>query len=333
MSFELAASSRPSPPLRLRYLCLAGPTASGKTAAALALARALDRPVEIVSVDSALVYRGLDIGSAKPTADKRAAVPHHLLDLIEPSQSYSAARFVADANLAIDAIAARGALPLLVGGTMLYFKALFDGLDVLPSTPPEMRTALAERGARDGWPALHAELARVDPVSAARLAPNDAQRVSRALEVWQVSGRPLSSFHSGRFDGAPTAPQHTALIALEPVDRAWLHTRIAQRFDAMQDAGFIDEVRRLRARGDLHAELPSMRCVGYRQAWELLDRGDPPDLVALHQTAVAATRQLAKRQLTWLRAMPWRHVVPADAPDAPAQVVALAQRLLDQASA
>ncbi|RZU03151.1 tRNA (adenosine(37)-N6)-dimethylallyltransferase MiaA [Rivibacter subsaxonicus] len=318
--------------MNLRYLCLAGPTASGKTAAALSLAESLARPVEIVSVDSALVYRGMDIGSAKPSAAERAAVPHHLIDLIEPSQSYSAARFVHDANAAMAAIRARGALPLLVGGTMLYFKALFDGLDALPSAPPALRAALAERAAREGWPALHAELAKIDPITAQRLAANDAQRISRALEVWQASGRPLSSFHSGRFEGEATAPQDTALISLEPTERAWLHARIAQRFDAMLASGFIDELRALRARGDLHAELPSMRCVGYRQGWEQLERHDPPDLAVLRETGIAATRQLAKRQLTWLRAMPWRHVVPAEAADAPAQATALARRLLGEAA-
>lgn len=314
--------------MAIDYLCLAGPTASGKTAAALAIAAAFareGRAVEIVSVDSALVYRGMDIGTAKPDAAERAAAPHHLIDLIEPTQSYSAAAFVADAKQCIAAIRARGALPLLVGGTMLYFKALFDGLDALPPGDAALRAAIESRAARLGWPALHAELARVDPVSAARLAPNDAQRISRALEVWQASGRALSSFHSGRFDGEDRAPADTALVSLEPNERAWLHARIAARFDAMLAAGFVDEVKRLRARGDLDVTLPSMRCVGYRQAWELLDAG--ADLAALRELGIAATRQLAKRQLTWLRSMPWRHVVACDAPDAGAQVVALAKAL------
>jgi tRNA dimethylallyltransferase len=314
--------------MSLDYLCLAGPTASGKTAAALALAGSLGRPVEIVSVDSALVYRGLDIGSAKPSAAERARVTHHLIDLIEPAQSYSAARFVADAKAAIAAIRERGALPLLVGGTMLYFKALFDGLDALPSAPPELRATLAARAAREGWPALHAELVRVDPDTARRLSPNDGQRISRALEVWHSSGHPLSSFHSKGFGDTTSKPAGTALISLEPTDRAWLHARIAQRFDAMLAAGFLDELRVLRARSELSPDLPSMRCVGYRQGWEQLDRCDPPDLAALRETGIAATRQLAKRQLTWLRSMPWRHVVPAEAIDAPARVTALARRLL-----
>ncbi len=314
--------------MALRYLCLAGPTAAGKTAAALALARTL--PLEVVSVDSALVYRGMDIGTAKPSAAERAAVPHHLIDLIEPSAAYSAAQFVADAQACIEAVRARGRLPLLVGGTMLYFKALFDGIDALPAADPTLRAQIDAEARARGWPALHAELAAVDPATAARLAPNDAQRIQRALEVWRASGRPLTSFHSGRFDAESAAPQHTALIALEPTDRGWLHTRIGERFAAMLDAGLVDEVRRLRERGDLHAELPAMRCVGYRQTWAALDAGDPPDLERLHELGAAATRQLAKRQLTWLRGMPWRNAVDCDAPDASTQVVALARRLVDE---
>ena len=245
------------------YLCLAGPTASGKSAAALAIAAALAprRAVEIVSVDSALVYRGMDIGTAKPNAAERASVPHHLIDIVDPAERYSAARFVADASAAIAAIRQRGNVPLLVGGTMLYFKALFDGLDVLPEADPAVRADIDARALRAGWPALHTELAAIDPATAARLAPNDSQRIQRALEVHRVSGRPLSAWHSAP-DGR-TPP----LIALEPNDRAWLHARIGGRFAAMLDAGFVDEVRRLRARGDLHSGLPSMRAVGYRQAW------------------------------------------------------------------
>ncbi len=307
-------------PQALPCLCLAGPTAAGKTAAALAIAEALapEIVVEIVSVDSALVYRGMDIGTAKPGPAERAAVPHHLIDLIEPSESYSAARFVADARALIAAIAARGRLPLLVGGTMLYFKALFDGLDVLPPADPSVRAALDAEAAERGWPALHAELARVDPATAARLPPGDAQRIQRALEVWRISGRPLASFHGGTVRPGVRPP----LIALEPLARAWLHARIAQRFEAMLAEGLLDEVRGLRARGDLHARLPSMRCVGYRQAWEALDAGD---LTTLPERGIAATRQLAKRQLTWLRGMAWREVVACDASDALAQVVGRAR--------
>jgi tRNA dimethylallyltransferase len=305
------------------WVGLAGPTASGKTAAALALAA--KRPVEIISVDSALVYRGMDIGTAKPTLAERAAAPHHLIDVRDPRDAYSAAEFVADATRLIAEIRGRGALPLLVGGTMLYFKALIDGIDAMPRADAQVRATLEAEAAERGWPAMHAELARHDPVTAARLAPNDAQRIQRALEVWRLSGQPLSSFH--RRGSAPSTPQ-ARLISLEPQDRAWLHTRIAQRFDAMLAAGFLDEVRALRARGDLHADLPSMRCVGYRQAWQALD-SLPDDqaplpaatLAALREQGIAATRQLAKRQITWLRSMPAREVVACDAPDALAQVL------------
>jgi tRNA dimethylallyltransferase len=301
-------------------LALAGPTASGKTAAALAIADVL--PVEIVSVDSALVYRGMDIGTAKPSAAERARVPHHLVDVIDPAASYSAAQFVADATRLAGEIHARGNVPLLVGGTMLYFKALFEGLDAMPASDPAVRAGLDRDAAQRGWPALHAELAKVDPATAARLPPNDSQRIQRALEVWRLTGRPLSSFHRGKRAG--DAPP---LLSLEPQDRAWLHARIAQRFDAMLAAGFVDEVRRLRLRGDLHPGLPSMRCVGYRQAWEALDAGR---LDALRDTGIAATRQLAKRQLTWLRGMR-RDVVACDAPDATAQVVQRALALVKDA--
>ena len=305
------------------YLCLAGPTASGKSAAALAIAAALAprRAVEIVSVDSALVYRGMDIGTAKPSAAERAAVPHHLIDIVDPAERYSAARFVADAGAAIMAIRQRGSVPLLVGGTMLYFKALFDGLDALPEANPAVRADIEARAERTGWPALHAELAAIDPATAARLAPNDSQRIQRALEVHRVSGRPLSAWHS------PPDGRTPPLIALEPNDRAWLHARIGERFTTMLDAGFVDEVRRLRTRSDLHAGLPSMRAVGYRQAWSALD-GD--DIGPLAAKATAATRQLAKRQLTWLRSMPWRQVVACDASDAIEQVVGLACRHVEE---
>jgi tRNA dimethylallyltransferase len=304
------------------WIGLAGPTAAGKTDAALAVARALaaeGRRVEVVSVDSALVYRGMDIGTAKPTAAERTAVPHHGLDLLDPSEAYSAARFVADAQAAIADITARGALPLLVGGTMLYFKALVDGLDAMPEADPDVRATLDAEAAERGWPALHAELARVDPATAARLTPHDAQRIQRALEVFRSSGRPLSSFHRREAE-TPSGPR-PPLISLEPADRAWLHDRIARRFAAMLEAGFLDEVRRLRARGDLHAGLPSMRAVGYRQAWEALDQDDTPDLTALCERGIAATRQLAKRQLTWLRGWADRTPVPADAPDAAGRVI------------
>ncbi|MGJ7507626.1 tRNA (adenosine(37)-N6)-dimethylallyltransferase MiaA [Variovorax sp. GT1P44] len=309
-----ASTTSPAPDSQ-RYVALAGPTASGKTAAALAIARV--RPVEIVSVDSALVYRGMDIGTAKPTLQERAEVPHHLIDIRDPGEAYSAAAFVQDAKRLIGEINARGKLPLLVGGTMLYFKALADGIDAMPAADPEVRKQLEADAADLGWPAMHARLAEVDAVTAARLAPNDSQRIQRALEVWHSSGQPLSSFHgAGATDaGWPAA----AFISLEPTDRAWLHERIAARFDAMLSAGFIAEVQALRARGDLAADLPSMRCVGYRQTWEALDGAWP--ITELRDRGIAATRQLAKRQITWLRSMPQRRVIAAEAPDAIAQVV------------
>jgi len=318
-------SSVASPPLRA--VGLAGPTASGKSA--LALAAAQRWPLEIISVDSALVYRGLDIGSAKPSVAERAAVPHHLIDILEPTQSYSAAQFVADARRLIAEINTRGRTALLVGGTMLYFKALIDGLDVLPVADAAVRAALDARAAAEGWPALHAELARVDPITAARLPPTDAQRIQRALEVWQLSGQPMSALH-GLSQGQGLA---LPLLALEPSDRAWLHQRIAQRFDAMLAQGFIVEVATLRARGDLSPDLPSMRCVGYRQAWEVLDAGlgeqtSGPLWDALRARGSAATRQLAKRQLTWLRSLQ-RTVVACDAPTALADGLVALGRLID----
>ena len=313
-------SARPE----LKWLGLAGPTASGKTALALALARRW--PVEIVSVDSALVYRGMDIGTAKPSAAEQAAAPHHLLDIIDPSQAYSAAQFVVDARRLVGEIRARGRWPLLVGGTMMYFKALVDGIDDMPPADPEIRAAIDAEAAQLGWPRMHALLAEVDPVTAARLAPNDSQRIQRALEVWRASGTPLSAHHSRAKHGAP--PADGALVALEPASRAWLHARIAQRFDAMLVSGFLDEVRRLRADPALHLDLPSMRCVGYRQAWEALDAGDPPDVGNLRERGIAATRQLAKRQITWLRSMAHRHVVEADAPDVEARLEAIVESLI-----
>ena len=308
----------------LQWLGLAGPTASGKTALALALARRW--PVEIVSVDSALVYRGMDIGTAKPSAAEQAAAPHHLLDIIGPEQSYSAAQFVADARRLIAEIRARGRWPLLVGGTMMYFKALVDGIDDMPAADPAIRAAIDAEAAQLGWPALHAQLAEVDPITAARLKPNDSQRIQRALEVWRAGGTPLSTLHLRAQREAP--PPDGALVALEPASRPWLHERIARRFDAMLQSGFLDEVRRLRANPALHLDLPSMRCVGYRQAWEALDVADPPDLADLRERGIAATRQLAKRQITWLRSMAHRQVVEADADDAEKRLVALVETLI-----
>jgi tRNA dimethylallyltransferase len=336
--------NRPNPDAAtLRYVALAGPTAAGKTAAAMAIARA--HAVEIVSVDSALVYRGMDIGTAKPSAEERAAVPHHLIDIRDPLQPYSAAEFAADARRLISDISARGRLPLLVGGTMLYFKALAQGLDAMPPADPAIRAALDAEALASGWPALHAELARVDPVTAKRLAPNDSQRIQRALEVYRASGQPMSSFHTIKTIADSTdSARATAFISLEPQDRGWLHERIAQRFDAMLAAGFLDEVRALRARGDLTAEAPAMRCVGYRQAWEWLDAheargldaheargpGDLPAISELRDKGIFATRQLAKRQLPWLRSSPERRVVACDDPTAVQQVLALVQAFQEQ---
>ncbi|MFT4190797.1 MAG: tRNA (adenosine(37)-N6)-dimethylallyltransferase MiaA [Comamonas sp.] len=320
--------------------CLAGPTASGKTAVALELAARLaarGQTLEIVSVDSALVYRGMDIGTAKPSAHERAAAPHHLIDIRDPLQAYSAAEFVADTLRLLGAIVQRGHVPLLVGGTMLYFKALFDGIADMPAADPAVRAALDARARAEGWPALHAELAAIDPATAARLAPQDGQRIQRALEVWQLSGRPLSSFHqrdgaavSTPMTAAAPAPWDWRLFSLEPGERAWLHARIGQRFGQMLEDGLVDEVLRLRARGDLHPDLPSMRCVGYRQTWEMLDGRFPE--AELAERGSAATRQLAKRQITWLRGMPQRQAIACDAPGAQAQALAAMLPLLRQSA-
>ena len=304
---------------------LAGPTAAGKTAAALAIAQEHD--CEIISVDSALVYRGMDIGTAKPSQAELAAVPHHLINIRDPLQAYSAAEFVADAQALILDISARGKLPLLVGGTMLYFKALTDGIDPMPAANAEVRAQIETEAQHKGWPALHTELARVDPTTAARLAPADSQRIQRALEVFRISGLPLSHFHARQNSAANTgAKPQAALISLEPQDRAWLHARIAQRFDQMLAEGLVDEVKTLRARGDLHPDLPSMRCVGYRQVWEALDGTSP--LAELRDKGIFATRQLAKRQITWLRSMAQRQVVTCDQSDALEQVLQAVRRLV-----
>ena len=298
-------------------VAIMGPTASGKTAAALNIARHL--PCEIISVDSALVYREMDIGSAKPSLTERAAVPHHLIDILEPTASYSVMQFRQDAIALVADIHARGKLPLLVGGTMLYFKALRDGLDDLPQADPALRAALDRDIAAHGIQALHARLAVLDPITAARLKPADSQRIQRAMEIITLTGQPMSSLLAR----APkiALPFTLLPIALEPCERSVLHQRIADRFDQMLQAqpGLLDEVRALRARGDLHAGLPSMRCVGYRQAWDYLEGS--MDLATLREQGMAATRQLAKRQLTWLRSMPDRISVDCLAPDAADQVL------------
>ncbi len=288
-------------------VAIMGPTASGKTAAALAIARV--RPVEIISVDSALVYREMDIGTAKPSPEELAAVPHHLIDIIDPLDAYSVAQFRNDTLRLVGEISARGALPLLVGGTMMYFKGLTEGLDDLPTADAAVRARLDAEAAQIGWPGMHAKLRALDPVTADRLAPADAQRINRALEIIELSGKPMSELLARR--AKPVLPFELVSFALETPDRSILHKRIALRFEQMlgtsDDAGIVAEVARLRARGDLSPNLPSMRCVGYRQSWDYLD--GKIDRAGLLETGIIATRQLAKRQLTWLRAMPERIVV------------------------
>ena len=288
---------------------LMGPTASGKTALACALS---DRfPVELVSVDSALVYRGLDIGSAKPDAATLARYPHRLIDIRDPAEPYSAADFRGDAVAAMQDITGRGRVPLLVGGTGLYFRALQQGLSQLPEANPEVRERLAAQASTEGWPALHERLRRLDPTAAERIGPNDAQRIQRALEVIELTGRPLSEQQRG--GSGERFPWRVLKLALVPGDRAPLHARIARRFDAMLADGFLDEVRGLRARGDLHADLPAIRAVGYRQAWEHLD--GQTSAAEFRDRGVFATRQLAKRQMTWLRGELDARVLDPEKPD------------------
>lgn len=288
-------------------VAIMGPTASGKTAAALAIAKT--RPVEIISVDSALVYRGMDIGTAKPSAEELASVPHHLIDIIDPLEAYSVMQFREDAIRLVGEISARGALPLLVGGTMMYFKGLTDSLDDLPTADQALRASIEAEAAQIGWPAMHARLRTLDPVTADRLKPNDAQRINRALEIIALTGKPMSELLGLR--EKPELPFELISFALEPSDRAVLHQRIALRFDQMlgerDDEGLVAEVARLRARGDLSPALPSIRCVGYRQTWDYLD--GRIDRAELRELGIIATRQLAKRQITWLRAMPERIVI------------------------
>jgi tRNA dimethylallyltransferase len=320
---NMVANTQAARPLAVAIM---GPTASGKTASALAIAQRI--PSEIISVDSALVYRGMDIGTAKPTRAELAAAPHHLIDILDPLDSYSVAQFRADTLQLVDQIVKRGKLPLLVGGTMLYFKGLADGLDDLPGADPALRAELEEEAARVGWPAMHARLAQLDAQTAARLAPNDAQRIQRALEICTLSGKPMSELLALR--EKTELPFELLSFALEPSDRAVLHERIARRFDLMledgPDGNLITEVETLRRRGDLHAGLPSMRCVGYRQAWEYLDGSI--DYQTMRETGIIATRQLAKRQLTWLRSMPQRVALDCLGPDpAAAMLQQIAARL------
>ena len=305
-------------------LFLIGPTASGKTALAVSLVERF--PLEIISVDSALVYRDMNIGTAKPDAATLARAPHHLLDIRDPTEAYSAAAFCDDARRLMADIVARGKVPLLVGGTMLYFRALLQGLDDLPRADPALRQTLEREAAARGWPALHVELARVDPVTAARLSPNDSQRIGRALEIFQLSGKPMSAL----FDKAqPALPYRVLQLALIPSDRAVLHQRIAARFDAMLAAGLLDEVKALRATYALTADLHAMRAVGYRQAWAYLN--GEIDLGELREQGIAATRQLAKRQLTWLRSWPDAVVLDALADDLDAQAFDQVARHLNPA--
>ncbi len=303
-------------------LALHGPTASGKTALALAWAERLGG--EILSVDSALVYRGLDIGSAKPDAAERARVPHHLIDLRDPHQPYSAAEFRVDALAALDDVLSRGRLPILVGGTGLYFRALFDGLSPMPAADPALRRAIEDEAGERGWAALHAELARVDPAAAARIGPADTQRIQRALEVWRLTDRSISDWQRAA-PPPPRLPARVLKLALWP-PRPLLRQRIALRFDAMLAAGFVDEVRRLRADPRLHPALPAVRAVGYRQAWDFLDGRLDAD--AFLQSVLHATAQLAKRQFTWLRGEP--DLIGADptAPDGGARLEAAVRAFL-----
>lgn len=280
-------------------ICLMGPTASGKTALAIELVQQAN--AEIISVDSALIYRGMDIGTAKPTAAELAIAPHHLIDILDPAQAYSAADFRKDALSLIAEIHSRGKIPLLVGGTMLYFKALIDGISALPEADPLIRAAIELEAAKFGWEKLHQELASYDPVAAARIHPNDPQRINRAVEVYRLTGRSMTELTQDK--GEPF-PYHACQFAIAPSERAVLHERIALRFEQMLAQGFEQEVRALKQRADLHPDLPSMRCVGYRQMWDHLD-----GLVSYEEMVyrgVAATRQLAKRQLTWLRS--WQNL-------------------------
>jgi len=305
-----------SPMPTMKVVCLLGPTASGKTAAALALAEqeaASGQAVEIISIDSALVYREMDIGTAKPSAAERAIAPHHLIDIRDPTQAYSAAEFREDTLALCADIIARGARPLLVGGTMLYYRALIQGLATLPGADAGLRARLDAEALEVGWPALHARLAQLDPITAARLAPNDSQRIQRALEISTLSGEPMSTLLS-RQSAPEDLPYQFVPVSLEPSDRSVLHARIEKRFDAMLATGLIDEVETLRARGDLDAGMPSMRCVGYRQVWDYLDGLD--DRTTMRDKGVFATRQLCKRQLTWLRGFDGRTVIDCCAADA-----------------
>lgn len=298
-----------------KVIAIMGPTASGKTAAALAIAREV--PAEIISVDSALVYRDMNIGTAKPNAEELAAAPHHLIDIIDPSEAYSVAQFLNDSARLVKEIRARGKLPILVGGTMMYYKALMNGIDDLPPADAGIRAQLDTDMALIGAPGLHARLTEVDPVTAARLQPNDSQRIQRALEIYMLTGKAMSSLIAQQPRAA--MPFEMTSLSLEPSDRSVLHERIAKRFDIMLEQGFLDEVRRLKQRPDLHPELPSIRCVGYRQAWDYLEGSI--NYEEMRERGIIATRQLAKRQLTWLRSIPERIVIDCNSSNATEQIL------------
>ena len=308
---------------KAKVIAIMGPTASGKTAAALEIARHI--PSEIISVDSALVYRDMNIGTAKPSAEELASAPHHLIDIIDPVESYSVAQFRKDTERLVTDIQSRGKLTILVGGTMMYFNALKNGLDDLPGADPAIRAELDAEAERIGVPGLHARLAEIDPETAARLKPNDSQRIQRALEIYALSGETMSALFARQ---TKTGPAFEMLaISLEPGDRSVLHQRIAHRFDVMLENGFIDEVASLKLRPDLHANLPSIRCVGYRQAWDYLDHLTSYE--EMRERGIIATRQLAKRQLTWLRSMPERIIIDCLSNNPPAQILQLAKEQLE----
>ena len=308
---------------KAKVIAIMGPTASGKTAAALEIARHI--PSEIISVDSALVYRDMNIGTAKPSVEELASAPHHLIDIIDPVESYSVAQFRKDTERLVTDIQSRGKLPILVGGTMMYFNALKNGLDDLPGADPAIRAELDAEAERIGVPGLHARLAEIDPETAARLKPNDSQRIQRALEIYALSGETMSALFARQ---TKTGPAFEMLaISLEPGDRSVLHQRIAHRFDVMLENGFIDEVASLKLRPDLHANLPSIRCVGYRQVWDYLDHLTSYE--EMRERGIIATRQLAKRQLTWLRSMPERIIIDCLSNNPPAQILQLAKEQLE----
>lgn len=306
-------------------ICLMGPTASGKTPLAVQLVQQL--PCDIISVDSAMVYRGMDIGTAKPDAQTLQIAPHRLIDICDPAEAYSAGKFRDDVLREIDAIHATDRIPLLVGGTMMYFRVLLQGIANLPRADEALRAALTARALQEGWEALHAELMEVDPVAAVKIHANDAQRIQRALEVFTLTGKPISEHQ--RSDTSPLAGYHVLSLALMPETRINLHERIARRFNQMLDDGFIDEVRALMQRGDLTPLMPSIRSVGYRQAWDYL-AGDI-DETQMRETAIAATRQLAKRQMTWLRTWPDCHYIDSDLAGVENQATQLIKLFLDGA--